>query len=81
MTPDNFSTHSLIPRDQFEAWREWFEPVLDVFPKHATGDEFTAEMPMWKLGGLAIEPNHRAARQCRPSEEQPQARSGRSLGD
>jgi hypothetical protein len=54
MTPDNFSTHSLIPRDQFEAWREWFEPVLDVLPKHATGDEFTAEMHMWKLGGLAM---------------------------
>ena len=54
MTPDNFSTHSLIPRDQLEAWREWFEPVLDVLPKHATGDEFTAEMRMWKLGGLAM---------------------------
>ena len=54
MTPDNFSTHSLSPGDQLEAWREWFEPVLDVLPKHATGDEFTAEMHMWKLGGLAM---------------------------
>jgi hypothetical protein len=54
MTPDNFSTHSLSPRDQLEAWREWFEPVLDVLPKHATGDEFTAEMHMWRLGGLAM---------------------------
>jgi len=54
MTPDNFSTHSLIPRDQLEAWREWFEPVLDVLPRHAAGDEFTAEMRMWKLGGLAM---------------------------
>src|SRR5271169_3739173 len=54
MTPDNFSTHSVSLRDQLEAWREWFEPVLDVLPKHATGDEFTAEMHMWKLGGLAM---------------------------
>jgi hypothetical protein len=53
-TPENFSTHSLSPRDQLEACREWFEPVLDVLPMHAAGDEFTAEMHMWKLGGLAM---------------------------
>ena len=54
MIPDSFATHSLRPRDQFEAWREWFEPVLDVLPKHPTGDEFPAEMHMWKMGGLAV---------------------------
>jgi hypothetical protein len=54
MTPDNFSTHSLSPRDQLEAWREWFEPVLDVLPKHAASDEFPAEIHLWKLGGLAM---------------------------
>jgi AraC-like DNA-binding protein len=54
MTPDNFSTHSLSPRDQLEAWREWFEPVLEVLPKHAAGDEFLAEIHLWKLGGLAM---------------------------
>jgi AraC-like DNA-binding protein len=54
MTPDTFATQPLPPRDQLEAWREWFEPVLDVLPKHATGDEFTAETHMWKLGGLAM---------------------------
>ena len=54
MTPDTFATESLQPRDQLGAWREWFEPVLDVLPKHAPGDEFTAEMHLWKLGGLAM---------------------------
>jgi len=54
MTPDTFATQSLQPRDQLGAWREWFEPVLDVLPKHAPGDEFTAEMHIWKLGGLAM---------------------------
>ena len=55
MTPDTFATQSLRPRDQLGAWREWFEPVLDVLPKHAPGDdEFTAEVHMWKLGGLAM---------------------------
>src|SRR5215831_1364211 len=54
MTPDTFATQSLQPRDQLGAWRKWFEPVLDVLPKHAPGDEFTAEVHMWKLGGLAM---------------------------
>jgi hypothetical protein len=54
MTPDTFATQSLPPRDQLEAWLEWFEPVLDVLPKHAAGDEFPAEIHLWKLGGLAM---------------------------
>jgi hypothetical protein len=54
MTPDTFATQPLPPRDQLEAWREWFEPVLDVLARNATGDGFTAEMRMWKLGGLAM---------------------------
>ena len=62
MTPDNFSTHPLSPRDQLEAWREWFEPVLDVLPKYVTGDEFTAEIHLWKLGGLAIRGTSGASR-------------------
>jgi hypothetical protein len=61
MTPDNFSTHSLSPRDQLEAWREWFEPVLDVLPKHAAGDEFPAEVHL-EARRLGDEPYLRAAR-------------------
>ena len=72
MTPDNFSTHSLSPRDQLEAWREWFEPVLEVLPKHAAGDEFPAEIHAAdflrgdvrrvRAERLGDEPHHRAAR-------------------
>ena len=69
MTPDNFSTHSLGPRDQLEAWREWFEPVLEVLPKHATSDEFTAETHMWKLGGLAMATSrHKHPSRLRPTQ-------------
>jgi AraC-like DNA-binding protein len=54
MTPDNFTTQPLRPRDQLEAWREWYDPILNVLPKHPIGDEFRAEIHMWKLGGLAM---------------------------
>jgi hypothetical protein len=54
MRPEIFATQSLSPRDQFEAWREWYHPVLEVLPKQATDDEFPAEEHMWKLGGLAM---------------------------
>ena len=54
MTPDNFSTHSLSPRDQFEAWREWHQPVLDFLPQQSTTYGFPAEVHIWKLGGLAM---------------------------
>ena len=54
MTPDTFATTSLRPRDQLEAWADWYHPVLDILPKHDAGDEFAAEVHMWKLGGLAV---------------------------
>jgi AraC-like DNA-binding protein len=54
MTPDSFATQSFAPRDQFEAWREWYQPVFDTIPKDANGGEFPAEIHVWKLGGLAL---------------------------
>jgi hypothetical protein len=54
MKPDTFATQFLAPRDQFEAWREWCQPVLDVIPKHPAGDGFLAENHTWKLAGLAV---------------------------
>jgi hypothetical protein len=54
MTPKTFTTQPLHQRDQLEAWREWYQPVLDILPKHASGDEFPAEIHLWKLGGLAM---------------------------
>ncbi len=42
------------PRDQLEAWRQWYESVFDVIPRYPTGDGFAAEIHLWKLGGLAM---------------------------
>src|SRR5208282_5703144 len=54
MTPDTFATQPVRPRDQLEVWREWYQPVLDILPKHPTGDEFPAEIHIWTLGGWAM---------------------------
>jgi hypothetical protein len=54
MTPDTFATKSMQPRDQLEPWRERYHPVLDILPKHAAGDEFSAEVHMLRLGRLAM---------------------------
>ena len=54
MTPDTFATQPLRPRDQLEAWQEWYSPVFDVVPKNQLSDEFPAEIHLWKLGGLAM---------------------------
>jgi len=54
MTPDTFTTQPLRPRDQFEAWREWHQPVLDFLPRQSTMYGFPAEVHLWKLGGLAM---------------------------
>jgi AraC-like DNA-binding protein len=54
MKPETFSTHPLRPQDQFEAWREWHQPVLDFLPGESTSYGFEAEVHLWKLGGLAM---------------------------
>jgi len=54
MTPETFSTQPLRSLDQFEAWREWHQPVLDFVPQRSTRYGFPAEVHLWKLGGLAM---------------------------
>src|SRR5215831_12242487 len=54
MTPDTFETRSLRSRNQFEAWREWHQPVLDFLPQQSIRFGFPAEVHSWKLGGLAM---------------------------
>jgi len=54
MTPDSFSTQALRPRDQLEAWREWYSSVFEVIPKDAMGDGFPGETRLWTLGGLVM---------------------------
>jgi AraC-binding-like domain len=54
MTPDIFSTQAFRPRDQFEAWREWYSSVFEVMPRDPIGHGFPGEIRLWNLGGLAI---------------------------
>ena len=54
MTPDTFSTQPLRSLDQFEAWREWHQPVLEFVPQRSTRYGFPAEVHLWKLDGLAM---------------------------
>jgi AraC-like DNA-binding protein len=54
MDPFRFSTEPFRPRDQKDAWAEWFQPVFDV---HAQGNEksgFTAEYSVWDFGDLSL---------------------------
>lgn len=54
MLPDSFATHSLRPRDQLAAWRDWYSSVYEVLPKDPTTGEFPCETRLWKLGGLTM---------------------------
>jgi AraC-like DNA-binding protein len=55
MTPHMFATHHLPARDQYEGWRAWSLPLLDVTPKHAISDGFCAKNQIWKLDdGLLV---------------------------
>lgn len=54
MTPLSFSTRTLPPRDQLDAWRAWFTPVFDVEPGPASDGGFLAENRLWTLPGLAM---------------------------
>jgi len=33
MTPETFNTQLLDSRNQFEAWREWHQTILDFLPE------------------------------------------------
>jgi AraC-like DNA-binding protein len=54
MRPERFTTQPLRPQDQLEAWQEWYRPVLDLIFKDPTSDAFSAEIRLWRLGGLAM---------------------------
>jgi AraC-like DNA-binding protein len=48
------STGSLAPPYQFDAWHEWFWPLLDVSAPPRTGIPFPATNKVWDLGGLVV---------------------------
>src|SRR5215469_467071 len=49
MKPETFATHTLHPRDQLDAWREWYSPVFEVIPKGRMSDGFPGETRLWTL--------------------------------
>jgi AraC-like DNA-binding protein len=67
MMPEIFDTHRLPVRAQYEGWRAWTLPLLDVIPQQAAGDGFLAENRVWKLedGLLLTQTSAPAARTVR----------------
>jgi AraC-like DNA-binding protein len=54
VTPAIFATQNLRPRDQLQAWQEWFAPVFDISPMEQAGDGFSAKNIVWSLGDISI---------------------------
>src|SRR6516164_8792258 len=54
MKPELFATSLLRPRDQLDAWREWYSSVFEVTSKDPMCDRFLAETRLWNLGGFAM---------------------------
>ncbi len=54
MLPNVFSTEGIAPAQQFDAWREWFLPVLDVRRPPESHGEFRATNRVWNLGTLLV---------------------------
>jgi AraC-like DNA-binding protein len=42
------------PRDQVDAWREWFSPIFEIESRHDAEDSFEAENKVWDLGSLLV---------------------------
>lgn len=54
MTPETFTTRSASPRDQYDAWCAWCQPVLEISPVESADSGFPAENQVWKLNGLLV---------------------------
>jgi AraC-like DNA-binding protein len=54
MEADIFNTKSVPPRNQYDAWRQRFYPILDITPSQSVHDGFRADNQVWQLGGLAM---------------------------
>ena len=48
--PAVFETQGFRPRDQLQAWQEWFSPVFDISPIGSAGEGFAAKNSVWSLG-------------------------------
>lgn len=54
LDPLRFSTELIPPREQRDAWSDWFRPVFDVHPEKAGRGNFLAEYLGWQLGEVTM---------------------------
>jgi AraC-like DNA-binding protein len=54
MTPAMFTTRSLPPAEQFEAWRGWYASVFDMMARQTTAEGFRGKAVTWILDGFAF---------------------------
>jgi AraC-like DNA-binding protein len=54
ITPIHFSTRSLPVRDQFDAWRAFMAPAIDLDIRESRIAPFEAEQTVWDVGGFAL---------------------------
>ena len=56
-----FTTEGLPPSEQFDAYREYCAPVIDILPSAESRSSFDATCEMWMLGRLAFRRIHAPA--------------------
>ncbi|MBS0562135.1 MAG: helix-turn-helix domain-containing protein [Proteobacteria bacterium] len=54
MSSQEFTTESLPPQQQFQAWRSWFDPVYDTLPHAPPNSGFAARSAIWQFAGGAL---------------------------
>lgn len=54
MNSEGFSTRTLPPRDQFDAWRGWFHPAFESLPRQPPEEGFIAETRVSTLDGFGL---------------------------
>jgi AraC-like DNA-binding protein len=54
MDPEKFTTHSLLPSKQLEAWRSWYGSVFDTTSLQRADKGFGATNLTWRLDGIVF---------------------------
>lgn len=54
ITPIRFSTRNLPQRNQFEAWRSFVAPVIDMDIADSRNHAFEADQTVWDVGSFAL---------------------------
>jgi hypothetical protein len=54
MEPETFTTSHMPATQQFDAWMNWLDGVVDVVPDSSPPDGFPAENQTWEIGGCIV---------------------------